>query len=203
MSSSAEFIAITTNIILLIWLGLLIPGFNKSRGLSRVILSILIAIFVVWVPVYNNFSLVRICRGELGDLSLTSLIVLTHFQLQKIYPCGDLKTVPLSFAWLLGIAGLLLYLSTLGIIPVDLYSWGYFPRLLLGLFILAELVLWWSSKLNAWFWLIALIAFLLKLQSSSNLWDYIFDPILWLISVGTILKYFWLMLSARRNNRQV
>jgi hypothetical protein len=202
MSSSADFIAITTNIILLIWLGLLIPGFNKSRGLSRVILSILIAIFVVWVPVYNNFSLVKICRGELGDLSLTSLIVLAHFQLQKIYPCGDLKTVSLSFAWLLGIAGLLLYLSTLGIIPVDLYSWGYFPRLLLGLFILAELMLWWSSKLNAWFWLIALIAFLLKLQSSSNLWDYLFDPILWLISVGTILKHFWLMLSARRNDRQ-
>ena len=37
------------------------------------------------------------------------------------------------------------------------------------------------NRILGYVWLFALIGFYFKLQSSNNLWDYLYDPLLWLV----------------------
>ncbi len=56
-----------------------------------------------------------------------------------------------------------------------------FPNLiLLAGFCIIELYLLFYAKTLAIIWLIALLCFYFKLEVFHNLWDYLFDPALWL-----------------------
>ena len=150
------------------------------------------------LPIYHSLSLVEIMRGMFGDLSITTLLILsirliqcTHAQeQQKCHPgvgrdpslvYQEQKTFQTVFGILIICLGSLLYLSTLGIIGFDIYALGYYPNIYVLLGIIAiEVFLWHFSRTCAWIWIVAIGAYYFKLQASINLWDYLFDPVLWL-----------------------
>ena len=51
------------------------------------------------------------------------------------------------------------------------------------------------NRILGYVWLLALIGFYFKLQSSNNLWDYLYDPLLWLVlltnCVSSLLSLQW------------
>lgn len=160
----------------------------KNRFIRLILLVVLVRVFYV-VPVYHTFTLVEITRGIVGDLSISGLFMMmalgiTYFAGQK----NKVQVFPKSVCIFLIIAGIALYVSTLGFIKFDLYSFGFYPRpaILIGMFII-ELLMWYFSRVFALIWLFALLAFYLKLQLSSNLWDYLLDPVLWLLSIDHLL----------------
>jgi len=187
MLISIKSIAIITHVFFLTWLVTTFPMVNRLHQSLRYILLLLLILFMLFIPIYAGFTLVQLCRGILGDLSITTLIILAMLLLKKLYS-WPIVPINFAFAWIVVLSGLVLYLSTFGIIKTDIYALGYYPKVLLILFIVAELFLWRVSKLNAWLWLIAAVCFYFKLEESHNLWDYLFDPVLWVIAIAEIIK---------------
>lgn len=88
----------------------------------------------------------------------------------------------LMAGWVL--IGLVLYISTMGLIAPDFYSSGFAPRaLLLGVVVWIGICGWVSPTLG-WILALGLAAFAGKLMVSVNLWDYLIDPVTWLIMVS-------------------
>lgn len=155
---------------------------NNPATLATRFLSIFILLFVsLYLSVYNGFTLVQLFRGMFGDLSITTLFIL-FFWLRNFTFIGKCRAIDHKFALIVTLSGSILYLSTFGFISFDLYDLGYFPNgLFLITFIAFELYLWRYNRRYAYFWLISLVAFYFKLENSNNFWDYLFDPVLWVI----------------------
>lgn len=185
--NSANFIAIYANAIFCVWLLMLLPKLNKINGWQRLLVIAVLILGVDLIPVYHGLCLVKIMRGIVGDLSITTAILLTYSIVISVnaraWGTGIHNLINPYFANIIVILGLILYLSTFAIAKIDIYAFGYFPTYILIGFISIELYLWCSSRVCAWIWIIALVAFYFKLQSSVNFWDYLFDPVLWFIAV--------------------
>lgn len=205
----ADFIAISNNTLLLTaLLFLIIRLVNKSQQYGCYIITILILLFIVLVPIYHGFTLAQVARGIVGDLSITGLIMQCAIWVNYIrnsksnvyykIPCKvDFFNDILShkFCIIIFILGLVLYLTTFNFIPFDLYAWGFYPTYLLVLIFILELIFWQINKIFAFIWLVALAAFYYKLQVSINLWDYLLDPILWLICTFKLLSNLFIQLN--------
>lgn len=180
---SANFIAITDTTVLLTNIILFLPRVSKLSRWQKIFLSVVAIICIGYIPIYHGLSLAKIARGILGDLSISSMLLLTYILFKRI---GDNKKIILMnpiFAGVVVCLGCILYLSVFGIIKLDVYRFGYFPQYILVGFVLIELCLWHFSRICAWLWIVALIAFYWQLQASANLWDYLFDPVLWFIAI--------------------
>ncbi len=148
--------------------------------LPRLLATMIIILLATELTVYKGSTLVEICRGIFGDLSLTTLFIGLFWLRAYIY--NDTYKLNRSFAAVVMVAGIVLYLSVFGIIPQDIYGWAYFPDMSFMLvFGIVQLYLWRYARCYAYFWLIALIAFYFKLEATANFWDYLFDPLLWVI----------------------
>ena len=100
---------------------------------------------------------------------------LTGFSLTGIY-------TRVNIYFLIFIAGLLLFPATLGLTQFDPYSLGY--RFELSLFLLVLSILYWilQQRQLAIILLIIVAANETGILSSNNTWDYLIDPLLWIIS---------------------
>ena len=186
MITSHELIAISTPATLITLSGLiLIPHQSMQYRSYRLLWAVIIFLLALYLPVYKSCTLVQILHGIVGDLSITTLLVLAWITSRKIlYSTLNKPVIHPTFAWLIMLLGGLLYLSTLGFIEFDVYAFGYYPGWIILLsFVLTILLLLDYAGIYAWFWLVGLICFYFKLQNSNNLWDYMFDPILWLICI--------------------
>lgn len=91
----------------------------------------------------------------------------------------------LMAGWL--IIGLVLYMSTMGLITPDFYSAGFAPKkLLLGVLVWIAICGWFSPTFG-WILALGLLAFASKAMVSVNLWDYLIDPVTWLIGAYKML----------------
>lgn len=163
--------------------------FSFSR---RILLVTFISINVLFVPVFKGCSITMILRGVGGELSLTTSIILLILFIEKVL---DTK---LNFTFfdpitssIIALLGVVLYISTFGLVSFDIYSYGYLankPIITILGYILLQLLMWKCDKKLALIWLISLIGFKYNIQLSNNLWDYLFDPILWLISIFHLIK---------------
>jgi hypothetical protein len=94
---------------------------------------------------------------------------------------------------LLAITGFILYPGATGYLDFDTYALGYS-----GYVLPAALVAILAYALyRRYFFVVAaldvaIIAFLLSAGRSNNLWDYVIDPVAWLIGIGT-----WIFLLVR------
>lgn len=152
--------------------------------------SVFFVILTNFVPFYHGFSMVQLFQGMFSDLSVATCIVFTIYWFKLVF---KLKLTPVDqyTAIVLVILGLALYLTTLDILPFDLYDLGYYPHFSLVVLILLMLLFWSLNKIFAWVWLLALCGFYFKIQASSNLWDYLIDPVLWLnVIILGIMQYF-------------
>lgn len=184
--SVADFIATMANVSFLVFLLIILLNiFIKNRTVQLVIAIIFTGV-ALFIKCYHNMTLVELVHGINGDLSISSILFLLFWAF--IY----FKRIPLDlfdrmFCLIIASIGLVLYLSVLDIIPLDLYRSGYLPNSILGIIFLLCMLFVLLNSLFAFIWLIAIIMFAAKLQHSVNLWDYLIDPLLWLICVYKLI----------------
>lgn len=166
---------------------LALPGVRRWSGRRRGLTLAGIWAAVWLIPVAGG-NLLTLSRGLLGDLSLTTLAVLCAGHLRGFGVCNDYTRPlrrPLAAAIIL--LDLILYAATLGYLEFDPYGAGYQPQILLvGLALILPLA--WKRQPGLALGLLAgLIAFRCHWLPSPNLWDYLRDPVLWLIAWKQII----------------
>lgn len=146
----------------------------------------------MYLPI-GGTSVVGYTRGLIGDLSMTTQILLAcsvidHLLDRKVLSDADRKVV-LTVA---AIAGLLFYPMTLGLTRFDPYELGYNSlALILGL---ALLSVWgWCRRPGAALLIpVGLIAFQIGVLESTNIWDYLLDPFV------TLYSWVWIGMEIAR-----
>jgi 4-amino-4-deoxy-L-arabinose transferase-like glycosyltransferase len=127
-------------------------------------------------------------RGILGDLSVTSMLLLGASVLGA---CGrsllDPKARTALYGWAVA-AGLVLYPMTLGLTRWDPYALGFQPRVLVLMVAVIVIGLWcWRRRGAALVLTAGVAAFDLSILESRNLWDYLLDPWLFAWAVGSLV----------------
>jgi len=148
--------------------------------------SITIVMFVILglaiLPI-NDLTLLAYIRAVLADLSITSMVMLSimiasSYSGQQYITNHDRRLLGNSLL----IGALILYPLGLGLTPYDTYSIGYGDPLLFGLLLaFAAYTLWKKAMFVLGLLLMTIIAYLLNVLASDNLWDYMLDP--WIIIV--------------------
>ena len=153
---------------------------------SILFISLLLGINLI--SLYHGSSLIEIIRGMVGDVSIASgifllLIIANQFNFKD----NKKPLLSLSEKITLVVSGLLLYLSTFGFIGFDIYHLGYLsPWTIITASALIFILIIFNRHLG-YIWLLSIAGFYFCLQSSNNLWDYLFDPVLWLILVVNLV----------------
>ncbi|HMT03577.1 MAG TPA: hypothetical protein PKD00_09805 [Burkholderiales bacterium] len=181
-------------VLLCIWVVLEMPSVHLCRWFLRAIIIIATVLFSVYVPLYHGYNLLILMHSVVGDLSITTLFILLLLIFQDFFISSgweiNFNVMNRSVSWIVFIIGIIFYISRFGlIINFDLYKLGYYPQYTLLFLIFLELVIWYINKIFALIWLIALIAFYFKFQSSVNLWDYMYDPVLLIIALYKISTF--------------
>lgn len=120
-----------------------------------------------------ELPLVAYVRGVTGDLSVVLTLLLWSSVLLPSRP------VPLAFRIALSIIAILFYPLALGLGMLDPYVWGYGSLGLLiaiAAFALVCGILGWTK--GVWIIAIAIVAWAGHWHESTNLWDYVLDPLL-------------------------
>jgi hypothetical protein len=155
--------------------------------MAREIVVLYIAAFVTFVP-FTGLSLADLFLSINPNYSIGSLALVLVLLWPKILAKPLLSTKHLSIfcAWNVVIS-LVLFSSTLGLIPYDLYALGYnFSYWFVVMALLTLLAVWSWYPLSLIF-LAYIAAFNLKVLPSYNFFDYITDGFLFLMSVGVLL----------------
>ncbi len=111
---------------------------------------------------------------------------------QRLSGSAAFKPADWRAAWVFGATtGTVLYLHPLIFGASDLYYWGWErERAACGLAVIAVLLLGWGNRVGVLI-LAALIGYAVHALESRNCWDYIIDPIYWLISLGAVAHRLW------------
>ena len=152
----------------------------------------LTAVAVAFAPA-GNIPVAGYLRGILGDLSITSLLVLAAVVVTALSGRRviDRQAWTALCGWSM-IAGLVLYPQTLGLTRVDPYELGFRPRALVVVMAAVTMWWWWRQWHGAALVLAAdVAAFNLRVLESGNLWDYALDPCL----------FFWATAALTRRSR--
>ncbi len=184
--SIANIIANAANLAFLLLLFTVLLNLVIKNNIAKCTLMALFSIFVLFVPICHGMTVVNIVRGVIGDLSISGLLFI--FLWAVIYFAKlPIDLFNRKFCLMITLLGLVLYLSVLDIITLDIYWFGYLPRGFLVIIFFCCLLFLRANYLFALIWLVALVMFLAMLQNSVNLWDYLIDPVLWLICISKLL----------------
>jgi hypothetical protein len=146
-------------------------------------------LLIVPLPVGDGVSLLGMLRGLFGGLSVTTVIFLLALTAQKtkgipVFAGQEARWLPS----LMALTALLFYPPALGLGPLDPYAWGYDEALALPLLAGAlALAAWFANwRMSALALILALSLWRLRLLESSNLWDYLLDPLLAFAALGVL-----------------
>ncbi len=180
------------------WLQLFVRSDFVRRGT-------LVSIFVLsWIPLRGT-STVEFLRGVVGDIAVATFLLCGLMVWGCLVPAGTKGTVaehkkrPLFFIpdeslhWffiLVVVAGSIFYPMTMGFTIEDPYAWGYAPHgmllVCLGLILALEFA---QQRTAAALILFAVAGYAAHLLESTNLWDYLMDPLLFGISVAILCRF--------------
>ena len=200
LSALAPLAGVVGWVLALLWLGVRLVWMMTKPGqwLPAALIGGLFAVGVV--------PLALLLRSSFGDLSGTTVFLalwsIWHHVVHAVRPhrrsrvelYGGLETR--LQVWTRGLAvtiattGAVLYGSALGPVDWDLYAWGWMRREGLVLLALVALVSLDARHRRSVFYLAlpaACLGYGLGLTTSSNLWDALIDPWLWLVSIGMLL----------------
>ena len=91
--------------------------------------------------------------------------------------------------WIFGsVAGTGLYPLALGLGNFDPYSLGWSFTVLFPVVALTTVILIWKRNRFGLLLLLSILAYDLRLLESPNFWDYLVDPLFWLISPALLMK---------------
>ena len=172
----------------------LVFGLRRRSPLIRV--AVAAACLAFMFVVFDGVNVAGYMRGLLGDLSITTAGLLAcsivgHMMNRDILSEDDRRCVLMVVA----ISGLFLYPLTLGLMWVDPYRLGYnsFSLIYLILILVALCIMGYRSRRDATLFIPAgMIAFTWGFLESTNLWDYLIDPLV------TVYAWAWIMMGIRR-----
>jgi len=160
-----------------------------SNILTRLLLVIIVILLFIFLPIYHQVTLMQFSYGVLGEVSVTTYMLILMWSYNIIKYNSYAIRIQKRFSFLIIVSGLFLYLSALGFIKFDIYSLGYYPNIFFLIILgLLAIYYWFSNKFFVWIILLALLAFYFRLETSINLWDYLLDPFIWLISIVNIFR---------------
>jgi hypothetical protein len=169
----------------LLMAGLPIPLIQRFGALRLTLLGyLLVSLLILLVP-WNGHSLVYYVRGVVGDLSVSSLVLLcVIYGRVFLKPFSTHQPIRGQVGWVLLAILLPLYASTLGYLTFDLYGWGYEPQWFLLAIGLLMLWAWQTQPALGVAWLIGVVSFAWGMTGSRNLWDALFDPFMAFAAIG-------------------
>jgi len=179
---------------------LLWPG---VRRLPRAGLALLLAATAILaLAPLGGLTPAGYVRGVLGDLSLTTTVLLLRALGRPFFGWGPID--PRSRLALQGVVaggGLALYPFALGLGPVDPYRLGYATPWFVGLVLLLALAAWLQRLPLVSLCLAgAVLAYALGGHESTNLWDYVLDPLVSIWGLTGLLfqgaRHLWRSLTA-------
>lgn len=152
------------------------------------------ALTVSLVPL-TDISIAAQLRGLLGDLSITSVVLLSTVVLNTVFLMSRSNRAlltsdeSLALACIVAFTGLFFYPTTLGLTQFDPYAAGFYPvflsSLLLSIVIFATLRRWYFLAFAAGS---GMIAYAVGMMDSNNLWDYVLDPWLFFYCLYVVVK---------------
>lgn len=160
----------------------------RAGGRRYQLLAVGIAAIAVVVP-FADWSLPRWLAGIGVSPSVTSTCLLLAFVWGRLGGPPPLDARTWRIAWWFGaIAGLILYPAALGIGPLDPYSWGWGALPLVMALGLLTIGLLWLGNRFAFVLTLGVLGYNLRLLESSNLWDYLTDPVLTVFSLAVAAR---------------
>jgi len=179
------------------WLRLFVRSDFARRGTLGVIFML------SWIPLPRT-SMVQVLRGVVGDIAIPTFLLFglmvggcllsslpKHSSAgQKLRPDFFVPDDSLRWFFILVVgAGSLFYPMTMGFTIMDPYAWGYAPNVMLLVCLSVILALEFAGQRTAAVLiLLAVAAYAAGLMESSNLWDYLMDPLLFGISLSVICR---------------
>jgi hypothetical protein len=144
---------------------------SPMKKRSMFVLTVTFA--ALWLPV-DGLPLAAYLRGMVGDLSITTLLLAwALFRSAKADPVW-----PRACEWCLAATAAVFYPLALGVGPFDPYRWGYGePQFLSVLLALAVFAHGQRLPLLAPAISLAILAWAGGFYESTNLWDYLLDPL--------------------------
>jgi len=153
--------------------------------LQRMTLGLLIILAVILVIPINQIAIWQYSRALVGDFSISlSLVAVWALYLKGQNISGGDKINWQLLNWIFIPLGLLLYPFALGLTMIDPYVFGYNHGLLIVLIGLStSIFLFKREVMLAIIFSSVLLAYSTNLLESTNLWDYLIDPLLFLFLV--------------------
>jgi hypothetical protein len=167
--------------LLLLWAAARLKS-NRSGGRLKILFG-LATVAALFAPI-GGLPLWSWMFGFCPNPSLPMLGVVCAALWQHLGGVAPLKPADWRMTWIFGAsAGTVLYLHAIIFPAVDLYYWGWDRATAVwSLAGLAIVLLGCGNRLGLLF-LGALIAFQLDALESRNCWDYVVDPVFWIVSV--------------------
>jgi hypothetical protein len=164
------------------------PRHKKSRcHCTKVkVLAGVVALLALCVPI-SGAPLCKRAFSFYSSPSLPFLGVVVAALCQHLFRFAMLRRSDWSTIWIFGaVAGSALYLHQLLFGAVDLYYWGWDREL--SAWLLGSLVITFLAFGNRFgvLLLAGLLAYAVMALESRNCWDYVVDPIYWLVSVVVV-----------------
>lgn len=156
---------------------LLLPSVKR---LTKPRLAMLLGAILVYamLPI-NGMSLAAYLRGGIGDVSITTLLLLLSVLAKPWLSCATLDNKNrFALFGLIALAALALYPMALGIGAYDPYRLGYANMPFVTAVLLIALAAWYLKI----YWVTlciacATLAWAVGWYESNNLWDYLLDPL--------------------------
>ncbi|MSU73463.1 MAG: hypothetical protein EXS43_14175 [Opitutus sp.] len=170
----------------LAWVGARLRGSRCSRamlwGIGAAVLAVALVPFAglsLWrwgLSIWPNPSVPLV--------GLAGLALWRHLGGRIMFSRADHRV-----AWIFGaVAGSALGLQTLSPVALDLYRWGWDGLVAVGAVSALAVFLFARGNRFGILLLAAILAWALGALETSNLWDYVVDPIYWLASLGAGLN---------------
>ena len=150
----------------------------RNANFGIFLLFLILLFLLLYVPIYSGNTGAQLLHGILGELSMTTLLVFPYWFCQKEFENNTLLNRG-RFSFFIVLLSLLLYFSTLGFLPFEIYSQGYFPTPLFMLFFcLFVLYFVIRAPIYAGILVLVLISFYFQIGLSNNIFDYLTDVVL-------------------------
>jgi hypothetical protein len=156
-------------------LSLLLLGRNPHLSRTRITGSLLLAFFLLRIPIegWSSFSWIRVLEPN-PSFTLTGLLAVAL--LQRVSGKKIFRSVDWSGSWVFGgVTALVLYPMGLGLTSIDPYSWGWGIWIPVLTAVAAAVLLLRDNRFGILL-ILPLLGSLLHLQESSNFWDTLIDP---------------------------
>jgi hypothetical protein len=169
-----------------------------AKYLSRVTGFLLVGILMVTalLSVIQGLSLAGYLRGYVGDLSITTWVVLSIILFGK---GRSLVSQRHDLLVLIALTALIFYPLALGLGLFDPYRLGFgHIGFMVSLLLLSLWCVYQQKNLIVWSICLALFAWTVGWSESNNMWDYLIDPWLSVYAVGAMIRHLWCKVVSRK-----